>query len=62
MSRAGNRLNVAIGDNQYELVIEALESDSLCTIDNGVRQRCQYHRDGDSLYFQPSARHGRCVM
>ncbi|MEP5177591.1 acetyl/propionyl/methylcrotonyl-CoA carboxylase subunit alpha [Marinobacter alexandrii] len=52
VSQAGNRLNIAVGDNQYELVIEALESDSLCTIDNGVRQRCQYHRDGDSLYFQ----------
>lgn len=52
VSQAGNQLNIAVGDNQYELVIEAFENGSLCTIDNGVRQRCQYHRDGDSLYFQ----------
>ncbi len=52
VSRAGNRLNIAVGDRQHELVIEAFENDSLCMIDNGVRQRCQYHRDGDSLYFQ----------
>jgi geranyl-CoA carboxylase alpha subunit len=24
----------------------------LCIIDNGVRQTCQYHRQGDSLYLQ----------
>ncbi|WP_203300137.1 acetyl/propionyl/methylcrotonyl-CoA carboxylase subunit alpha [Marinobacter sediminum] len=52
VSRAGNRLNIAVGDRQHELVIEAFENGSLCMIDNGVRQRCQYHRDGDSLYFQ----------
>src|SRR5690606_32503211 len=28
----------------------------LCIIDKGVRQRCQYHRDGDSLYLQACGR------
>lgn len=54
VSRAGNRLTITVDDRHYEVTVEAVGGGQLCTIDNGVRQRCQYHRDGDSLYFQAS--------
>jgi len=34
------------------MVVSSIQDGILCIIDNGIRQRCQYHRDGDSLYLQ----------
>lgn len=47
-----NVLFCRLGDQQHEIVIASIEESALCIIDNGIRQRCQYHRDGDSLYLQ----------
>ncbi|MBW4933939.1 acetyl/propionyl/methylcrotonyl-CoA carboxylase subunit alpha [Marinobacter sp. F4206] len=52
--RTGNQLALTVEDNNYELIVESLQDGRLCIIDNGVRQSCQYHRDGDFLYFQAS--------
>ena len=50
--RAGNHVTVTLGEEQYELDLESMGDGLLCIIDNGVRQRCQYHRKGDHLYLQ----------
>ncbi len=50
--RAGNHVTVTLGEEQYELDLESMGDGLLCIIDNGVRQRCQYHRQGDHLYLQ----------
>ncbi len=50
--KAGNTVSVSHGDSHYQLVLESLGDGLLCIIDNGVRHRCQYHREGDSLYLQ----------
>ena len=50
--RAGNHVTVTQGEEQYELDLESMGDGLLCIIDNGVRQRCQYHRQGDHLYLQ----------
>ncbi|MBW0146975.1 acetyl/propionyl/methylcrotonyl-CoA carboxylase subunit alpha [Marinobacter arenosus] len=52
--RTGSHLSLDLNGNQHDVKIENLQDDHLCIIDNGVRQSCQYHRDGDSLYFQAS--------
>lgn len=49
---SGDRLSCHLGDEQYEVTVSSIQNGELCIIDNGIRQRCQYHRDGDSLYLQ----------
>ncbi len=50
--KSGNHLSVSHGDDEYHRHIQSHANGLLCIIDNGVRQRCQYHREGDSLYLQ----------
>jgi geranyl-CoA carboxylase alpha subunit len=50
--RAGSHVIVTQGEEQYELDLESMGDGLLCIIDNGVRQRCQYHCRGDHLYLQ----------
>ncbi|WP_417531018.1 acetyl/propionyl/methylcrotonyl-CoA carboxylase subunit alpha [Marinobacter lipolyticus] len=50
--KTGNTVSVSHGDSHYQLLLEHLGDGLLCIIDNNVRQRCQYHREGDSLYLQ----------
>ncbi len=50
--KTGNTVSVSHGDSHYQLVLESLGDGLLCIIDNGVRHRCQYHREGDYLYLQ----------
>lgn len=52
VTHTGNHLSLVLGDDRYDVVVEHLQSDRLSIIDNGVRQHCHYHRDGDALYFQ----------
>jgi len=52
--RKGNALSCKLGDKHHEIAITSIHNGILCTVDNGVRQRCQYHRKGDSLYLQAS--------
>jgi len=52
--RKGNTLSCKLGNKHHEIAITSIHNGILCTIDNGVRQRCQYHRKGDSLYLQAS--------
>ncbi|WP_148863509.1 acetyl/propionyl/methylcrotonyl-CoA carboxylase subunit alpha [Marinobacter fonticola] len=49
---SGNR--VTVHDNQASLSLEVLTvtPQAVDYIDNGIRQRCQYQRSGDRLYFQ----------
>ncbi len=54
--RSGQTLTVSQGEAHYELQIQSHEPGQLCIIDNGVRHRCQYHRNGDSLYLQAFGR------
>jgi geranyl-CoA carboxylase alpha subunit len=49
---SGDQLKVSCGDEHYALTLQSHDAGQLCIIDNGVRQRCQYQRDGDSLYLQ----------
>ena len=53
---SGHKLLVSHGDDHYELLIQSHEQGQLCIIDNGIRQRCQYSRAGDSLYLQALGR------
>jgi geranyl-CoA carboxylase alpha subunit len=53
---SGHKLLVAHGEEHYELQLQSQEPGLLCIIDNGVRQRCQYYRSGDSLYLQAFGR------
>ena len=50
--KSGNSLSVSRDDEHYHLVVQSHTDGLLCIIDNGIRQRCQYHREGDSLYLQ----------
>ena len=51
--RANNsRMTVNAGADQYELKLVSAENGRACIIDKGVRQVCQYHRQGDHLYLQ----------
>ncbi len=52
VTRSGNRVSVSQGNAQHSLELIQRSKGQLCIIDNGVRQTCQYHRDGDSLYLQ----------
>ncbi len=54
VTRSGRNLTVSQGDSCQQLELVSLSEDSLHTIDRGVRQHCQYHREGDSLYLQAS--------
>ncbi|WP_417543913.1 acetyl/propionyl/methylcrotonyl-CoA carboxylase subunit alpha [Marinobacter sp.] len=49
---SGNKLSCRLGDERQELTVTSVQNGVLCIIDNGIRKRCQYHRDGDSLYLQ----------
>ena len=50
--KTGNTVSVSHGDTHHQLVLQSLDDGLLCIIDNGVRQHCQYHLEGDSLYLQ----------
>ncbi len=52
----GTALMISCGDDEYRLDVHGRDDGVLCIIDNGVRHRCQYHRDGDSLYLQAFGR------
>ncbi len=52
----GTALMISRGDDEYRLDVHGRDDGALCIIDNGVRHRCQYHRDGDSLYLQAFGR------
>ncbi|QSP94611.1 acetyl/propionyl/methylcrotonyl-CoA carboxylase subunit alpha [Marinobacter salinisoli] len=52
VGRRDSGLNVTLGEDQHSLNVTSLENGRACFIDTGVRQTCQYHREGDSLYFQ----------
>lgn len=54
--RSGQKLIVSHEDEQYELQLQSHQPGLLCIIDNGVRHRCQYHQNGDSLYLQAFGR------
>lgn len=49
---SGNKLSCRLGDERHEMIVTSVRDGILCIIDNGIRQRCQYHRNGDSLYLQ----------
>ncbi|GGE56620.1 geranyl-CoA carboxylase subunit alpha [Streptosporangium jomthongense] len=49
---SGSQLSCQFGDERYEMIVTSVQNGVLCIIDNGIRQRCQYHRSGDSLYLQ----------
>ncbi|MGC8121711.1 acetyl/propionyl/methylcrotonyl-CoA carboxylase subunit alpha [Marinobacter sp. VGCF2001] len=49
-------LLVALNQDDYEIQLESHSPGTLCIIDNGVRQRCQYYRHGDFLYLQALGR------
>ncbi|WP_144823456.1 acetyl/propionyl/methylcrotonyl-CoA carboxylase subunit alpha [Marinobacter piscensis] len=48
----GDSLSCRFEDEVHELKEISIHHDVLCFTDNGVRQRCHYHRHGDSLYLQ----------
>lgn len=48
----GNKLSCRLGNEQHEMTVTSVQNGILCIIDNGIRQCCQYHRSGDSLYLQ----------
>ncbi|MDI9244839.1 acetyl/propionyl/methylcrotonyl-CoA carboxylase subunit alpha [Marinobacter sp. CHS3-4] len=48
----GHRVTVTAGEQQHELELVSAAEGNACIIDNGVRQVCQYHRQGDHLYLQ----------
>ncbi|HTN33224.1 MAG TPA: acetyl/propionyl/methylcrotonyl-CoA carboxylase subunit alpha [Marinobacter sp.] len=52
VNRSGNHLTFTAGEETCQLILESHGSGLLCIIDNGIRQRCQYQRHGDSLYLQ----------
>ncbi|WP_417566368.1 acetyl/propionyl/methylcrotonyl-CoA carboxylase subunit alpha [Marinobacter sp.] len=52
VTRTGNRLSFSMGKTRHTLLFESQRDGLLCIIDNGVRQTCQYHRQGNSLYLQ----------
>ncbi|MBJ6137185.1 acetyl/propionyl/methylcrotonyl-CoA carboxylase subunit alpha [Marinobacter litoralis] len=54
--RSGQKLIVSHEETQYELQTHSHKPGLLCIIDNGVRHRCQYHQNGDSLYLQAFGR------
>jgi geranyl-CoA carboxylase alpha subunit len=48
----GCEITVTAGEDQYELTLVSAANGKACIIDKGVRQVCQYHRQGDHLYLQ----------
>ncbi|HLV78260.1 MAG TPA: acetyl/propionyl/methylcrotonyl-CoA carboxylase subunit alpha [Marinobacter sp.] len=48
------KLWLSHGEEQYGLEVLSHAPGQLCIIDRGVRQSCQYYRDGDFLYLQAS--------
>jgi len=48
----GSEITVTAGEDQYELTLVSAANGQACIIDRGVRQVCQYHRQGDQLYLQ----------
>ncbi|WP_336366220.1 acetyl/propionyl/methylcrotonyl-CoA carboxylase subunit alpha [Marinobacter sp. C2H3] len=52
----GNTTEVQLGETAFAFQRVAEGPGEVCIIDNGVRQRCQYHREGDSLYLQAAGR------
>ncbi|WP_203141660.1 acetyl/propionyl/methylcrotonyl-CoA carboxylase subunit alpha [Marinobacter mangrovi] len=54
--QSGGTVDVIQGDARLTLEIVAINGTELDYIDNGVRQRCQYHSDGDHLYLQQLSR------
>ncbi|RBW48397.1 acetyl/propionyl/methylcrotonyl-CoA carboxylase subunit alpha [Marinobacter sp. F3R11] len=52
VKRSGNTLSCTLNDKHHEIAVISIHNGSLCTNDNGVRQRCRYHHEGDSLYLQ----------
>ena len=54
VTQSTNSVRVTLDGQHHELTVLAKQDGSLCIIDDGVRQSCQYHRDGDFLYFQTS--------
>ena len=51
--RANDRhIIVTAGDDQYELMQISAGNGRACIIDKGIRQVCEYHRQGDHLYLQ----------
>ncbi|KKK60765.1 hypothetical protein LCGC14_3021090, partial [marine sediment metagenome] len=48
----GQNLSARLGHEHYELTIASIQNGLLCVVDKGIRQRCHYHRDGDSLHLQ----------
>ncbi|WP_111495657.1 acetyl/propionyl/methylcrotonyl-CoA carboxylase subunit alpha [Marinobacter bohaiensis] len=49
-------VDVVQGERRIPLQIVSISESELDYIDNGVRQRCQYLRDGDHLYWQQLSR------
>ncbi len=54
VARSGRKLTVTRGDDCHQLELASMDTQCLHIIDRGVRQRCQYHLEGDSLYLQAS--------
>jgi geranyl-CoA carboxylase alpha subunit len=54
VSRTGNHLTFTAEEETCEFIVESQSHGLLCIIDNGIRQRCQYQLQGDSLYLQAS--------
>ncbi|KAA1176271.1 acetyl/propionyl/methylcrotonyl-CoA carboxylase subunit alpha [Marinobacter salinexigens] len=54
LSHTGNLWTVRSGTSTHSFEVVSMDQDELCIIDNGIRQRCQYHRQGDYLYLQAS--------
>ncbi|MBY6033447.1 acetyl/propionyl/methylcrotonyl-CoA carboxylase subunit alpha [Marinobacter daepoensis] len=52
VSHHGPSLTAIHDEERYELTLQNPHPNQLCIIDNGVRHRCQYYRNGDFLYLQ----------
>ena len=52
VTRNGHRLSVLMGENRHTLILDNQHDGQLSVIDNGVRQTCHYHRQGDCLFLQ----------
>ncbi|MCH8498009.1 MAG: acetyl/propionyl/methylcrotonyl-CoA carboxylase subunit alpha [Marinobacter sp.] len=52
----GVNLRVTKGEERAEIQLLQASDDQLCYIDNGIRQTCQYHRQGNHLYLQAQKR------
>ncbi|MBU2953925.1 acetyl/propionyl/methylcrotonyl-CoA carboxylase subunit alpha [Marinobacter sp. F3R08] len=52
VTRNGHRLSVLMGENRHTLILDNQHDGQLSVIDNGVRQTCHYHRQGELLFLQ----------